>query len=270
MRDDPEEILVELIRKWYPTICYELDLPMPTIRIKATQDSSPYGHRITLGMYDPMDRSVTMYVLPPAIFKRVRGQYLLTLAHELRHAWQHRYGVAPTEGDANDWARMDFIKRYGNGPTAGRYGGPIIGAKYPCRACHKPIRLGMYCVECQKWEAELARSRPSLPMNVRNLLLSVRDVKTTIKKKLWERKLRRYEARKKEVFEYKLQAIDHHPNNGTYGWWAIDGRYYVQAKTAAEAVMKVADDLGTETPEIVFFGDEMPFRLKGSQAISKR
>jgi len=100
----------------------------------------------------------------------------------------------------------------------------------------------MYCVECQKWEAELARSRPSLPMNVRNLLLSVRDVRQRSKETFGSESCDGTRPRKKEVFEYKLQAIDHHPNNGTYGWWAIDGRYYVQAKTAAEAVMKVADE----------------------------
>jgi hypothetical protein len=259
-----EDALVDVIRKWYATICYELALPLLPIRISDSQPTTVYGHDYVLGEYRPEDRSITMYVLPPNAPVTLRGSYLITLAHELRHAWQHRYNVAPTEGDADDWATKDFLRRYASGPTCGRYGGPIIGAARPCRSCGGPIRDGTHCGACQ--QAEIRRivaeeSRRRL-LARRRLTDGMFAILSWPQRFIGEIRARRDAARREAVLEYKLQNIDSHPHNGTFGWWAIDGTYYVQTTSAGEAVMRVADDLSSETPHVEFFGDKAPFSLK--------
>ena len=64
MAVDSEAMLVEVIRKWYPTICYELCLPFLPIRIETAQPLHvPYGHGLLLGFYDEGTCSITMFVL---------------------------------------------------------------------------------------------------------------------------------------------------------------------------------------------------------------
>jgi len=58
-----EDALVDVIRKWYPTICYELTLPLLPIRVSHTQPTTIYGHGYVLGQYRSEDQSITMYVL---------------------------------------------------------------------------------------------------------------------------------------------------------------------------------------------------------------
>ena len=55
---------------------------------------------------------------------------------------------------------------------------------------------------------------------------------------------------------YKLSNIDNHPDNGKHGYWLVDGRFFVYASTAGEAVMKVREQLNTETPTVRFRGDK--------------
>jgi len=217
MPDDSEAILVEIIRKWYATICYELALP---IRITSVQAQTPYGHGYVLGQYDRNGRSITMYVLPQEVFGRLRGNYLLTLAHELRHAWQHKYDVPPTEGDENDWAQEDFLRRYASGPTAGRYGGPIIGSIYPCPSCRRPIRFGNLCGECilaRESEAASQQRRvyesrvqeaETRKAKAHRKMIAVKDrvslILTTLLKTVEEFRHRREGARKKAIFDRRF------------------------------------------------------------------
>lgn len=276
-------MLVEVIRKWYPTICYELALPLLPIRIETVQPShSPYGHDLALGHYNKLTCSITMFVLTAKRPRGLRGSYLRTLAHELRHAWQHYNDKGFTEGDANDWTDKDFLMRYASGPTAGRYGGPIEGESYPCSTCGRRIRDGRQCFPCQSaareaavqaeareralierqrleaWEARRAGFSDAIQSAGRGF----RSILTWPARRLRQRRELRELSYRQAVLSYKIEYIDKHPSNGCFGWWRVDGQYSVQAGSAAEAVMRVAHDLATETPSIEYFGETPPFKTK--------
>lgn len=66
-----------------------------------------------------------------------------------------------------------------------------------------------------------------------------------------------------ELAEKERQArLDGHPNNGTHGYWLIEGIRHearCKASSAREAVEKCVLAVGVwESPEVTFIGEELP------------
>lgn len=237
-------VIAEVIRKWYPTICYELCIleAMPRVRIG-------YESPAPLGLFELSPWRTTLFAQPPAA--RVRGSYLLTLAHETRHAWHYVYKQPATEADCNDFAR-DFLKRYRRGPTLPPYEYAIEREPFRCTKGH--LSLDWRCKIC---ESEDQRRKQVARANERERLSQERQLVREAKA------LRRAEAERRSMGERVRQMIDHHPHNGKSGWWCIDQNIWVEAASAGEAVIRAAELLEHRLPESIdYLGTRPPPQVR--------
>lgn len=86
-----------------------------------------------------------------------------------------------------------------------------------------------------------------------------------------------------QIREYAKQAdivrheyLTNHPNNGTVGWWYVDGiRHYAytQATSALEAIERANDaelvDSSWEAPMAYFIGQQLPETFGSGSAIQE-
>lgn len=235
---NPEQIaagsvVADTIRKWYPTVCYAACLNQPPqIRIS-------YNSTRKLGEFSTSDHAITMYAIPT---RKRRGNYLFTLAHEVRHAWQIYYQQGPTEMDADEWAAK-FLKHYETGPVIDPSVDPIHGEPSNCSSGHV-VLAGFKCYACAEEYDRIKRVRDAEEHAAWEKRLQGREA--------WEqqeieeaRRLKKSAAVAKEMESLAAknkpgwfarrqinaqlrwqQSIDHHPDNGKLGWWLVDGTFY--------------------------------------------
>lgn len=243
-------ILADVIRKWYPTICYELCLLDRMPRVRISYEASGYGR------FESDPYRITMYAVHDAL--RVRGTYLFTLAHEVRHAWQCVYRQAPTEADCDEFAGM-FLKRYHTGPVLPAYAYSIDGEPLRCPRGH--LSLSRDCSVCaaQQQYAEQLEAKRLLRESERRKL-----ERAAARRQAKEAKeTGRAEAARTHVTQKIRRLIDHHPHNGRSGWWCIDGNIWVEAASAGEAVIAASELLGGNIPEeISYMGPKPPRQVQ--------
>jgi len=139
-----KSLAVVSIKKWLLTICYDLCLPVVPVIVKhggngyagrffgehsVTQDASGWvgmningfmiGGPVGGQVHEHTSYHIEIYV----IAGYGEQEYLHTLAHELRHAWQFFNGIAATERDCNDYA--DSVLTRFDKPICGEYLGLI-------------------------------------------------------------------------------------------------------------------------------------------------
>lgn len=293
--------VVQVIRQWYLTICHDLCIRPPVIRIRKPVHVSMYN-MTPIGWYDAQTNTVTIFVCGESM----REEYLLTLAHELKHAWQHHFHVPRTEREAEEYEAY-FIKRFSSGPNAGEYLGPIDGLSMVvkcrecgqtmdaakgsicgrclrrrrqaqeiiqrCRDCGRLLETGAgdVCQRCLCTERsggggfdsdEYERTTGPASPHVRPKQSAEQTLVSRLKKAYLDRKRNREAHQAAERHSYTITQIDNHPSNGQQGWWAIDETYYVFASTAGEAIIKVGDWPLERCPCVVFLGLELPEHIR--------
>jgi len=276
--------VVGVIRQWYLTICHDLCIEPPKIRIRQAMHEPTYNI-CPDGCYEHREDTVTLYV----VGEDIAEQYLLTLAHELRHAHQFHNGVAPTERDAEEYERY-FVGRFRHGPEAGSYRGPIDGLirVVKCAQCHNRIdpAQGAICNHCM---AQVSRTRRApaaghdrdrtnrklcdgcgKPIRHSEGALCDACRKSSAKLPMAARLKSAYEQRRRdkqqrrtnEVLMYRINNIDNHPANGQPGWWLIEDSYYAFAASAGEAIIKVSNQPLSDCPALQFLGPNLPAHIR--------
>ena len=94
--DEIESKIIKVVRKWLFTYSHDLCIPVPVIGIA---DVIPTCYGFSAGGVAISTHNAVWF----AKTDQTPHEYLFTLAHELRHLWQHKNRVPVTEKDANDY-----------------------------------------------------------------------------------------------------------------------------------------------------------------------
>jgi hypothetical protein len=264
--------VVEVIRRWYLTICHDLCIPPPGVRIHKPTFAGIYNIS-PAGLYEPDLFRVTLFI----VGEKMQEHYVLILAHELRHAYQHRNNLPMNERDAEEYMHY-CIKRFEKGPETGEYTGPIEGLSVfiRCRKCGERIEAskGGICPSCLRRDAResVHANRENSEPNNQGFEAKSLAVPSTDTRSLGERfklAFQRWQQDKNNLaatqsLQYKINNIDNHPANGHPGWWRIEEAYYVFAASAGDAIMKIASEPISDCPSIEYLGENLPRNVRRS------
>jgi hypothetical protein len=239
---------ITVIRRWLHTIRHDLCLQgLPTIEICKPRMS--IYNAPAAGQAIPGEARVRIFLQRNG---GTEDEYLRTLAHELRHLFQYQNGIPATERDCEEY-EQHVLQRFKNGPTDGVYDGRIEGISVVrrCPRCRAKAPDDGLCSRCQARDAEQAGRAAEIE---RARLAAERATKK--RRDAAEQKQSAESRLRQKEIDWWRENVDNHPDNGNAGYWLVNGLFYVPAKSAGEALIKVAGQLDSKFPKIKFIGSE--------------